>query len=125
MEGENINIAIWHTPWTLQGVVTGLSGPHLWGEEEASKTKTHPSLKVFFGRQAQKINEATRLNHPLKRWERVHMLFIPKDEEETPQITRLRPIDSFDSEIDLLRRVLVSHRTMAQAKETKSLTDFQ
>ena len=53
------------------------------------------------------------------------MLFIPKDEEDIPHINRLRAIDAFDSEINLLRRILVSHRTMALAESQKGITDHQ
>ena len=53
------------------------------------------------------------------------MIFIPKDDEEVPLIIRLGAIDSFDAEINLLRRILVSHRTMDQAEARNVITDHQ
>ena len=93
--------------------------------ENSDSIKTHLTPSQFFSIQAKKLNLAIKLKHPLRRWRRVHMLFIPKDDDDIPKIDRLRPIDSFDSEINLLRRVLVSHRTMALAEENRSITDLQ
>lgn len=53
------------------------------------------------------------------------MLSIPKDDEEVTLIMRLRAIDSFDAEINLIRRILVSHRTIDQAEVRNIITDHQ
>ena len=53
------------------------------------------------------------------------MIFFPKDAKGTPKINRLRCIDAFDAELNLLRRELISHRTMRLAENEKQLTDNQ
>ena len=68
---------------------------------------------------------AITLRQPLSIWKTVHILLIPKDEDGTPFINRLRAIESFDAEINLLRRILVSHRTMNQAEQRGIITDHQ
>ena len=90
-------------------------------EEENNRSNPHMTAEQFFHIQARKLNLAITLAHPLRRWQTVHMLLLPKDEDETPSIDRMRPIDSFDAEINLLRRILVSHRTIHQAEQRDTL----
>ena len=52
------------------------------------------------------------------------MLLIPKDDDDRTFVNRLRAIASPDAEINLLRRILVSHRTMSQAEQRGILTDY-
>ena len=95
-------------------------------EEKTDSGQARPLTRdEYFGIQATKINLALVLGHPLKRWIKVLMIFIPKDEEEVSLIMRLRAIDSFDAEINLLRRILVSHRTMDQAEAGNLITYHQ
>ena len=93
-------------------------------EEEKGEENPHMTAEEYFHIQAKKLNLAISLAHPLKRWKTVHMLLLPKDDDTIPN-NRMRPIDSFDAEINLLRQILVSHRTIHQAEQQNTITNNQ
>ena len=94
-------------------------------EDEESGEASHVTTDEFFGMQALKLNLAIRLSHPLRRWRRVHMILVPKDRGGIPSIKRLRAIDSFDAEVNLLRRIFVTQRTMRIAERQGIITPHQ
>ena len=61
------------------------------------------------------MNLAIHLNHPLKRWNRVNVYMAPKD-VGIPKPNRIRYLNQFDSEINLLRRIIISQRAMHNAE---------
>ena len=94
-------------------------------EEGKGEGNPHMTAEEYFNIQAKKLNLAISLAHPLKRWKKVHMLLLPKDDNAIPNINRMRPIDSFDAEINLIRQILVSHRTIHQAEQRGVITNNQ
>lgn len=75
--------------------------------------------------QAKKINLAISPGHPLRRWIQFFMIFILKDEDEISLTNRLRVINFFDAEINLLRQLLVSQKMMNQAEQRGVIMDTQ
>ena len=91
-------------------------------DEDSGKQMYHTPNK-FFQMQTQKVNLAIKLGHPLWRWRKVQMILISKDQDKIPSILRLRAIDSFDAEINWLRRVLVLHRIIQITERQGIITE--
>ena len=75
--------------------------------------------------QVAKLNLVIQLRHPLQRWIKILMMFIPKYLIGVPRINRLQAIDSFDAELNLLRCITISKRTMDKAEKQGTLSDQQ
>ena len=53
------------------------------------------------------IHLSQKLKHPLRRWNKVNNIFIPKD-PGVRLITRLRPLHEIEAELNFIRRELIS-----------------
>ena len=98
---------------------------YLGSDETEEPRHSHLASDEYFEIQALKLNWAITLRHPLKRWEKVTMLLLPKDKGEVTDISRIRHIDFFDAELNLLRRLLISHRAMQSSEEINAITKHQ
>lgn len=81
--------------------------------------------ETYFEMQETRLSLTIKLQHPLCRWWKVLMLFLPKEPQWVHKITWLRAIDSFNSELNLLRRIIISHRTMKIWEKKGNLSDQQ
>ena len=62
------------------------------------------------------IQISQKLKHPLRRWNKVNNIFIPKD-PGVRLITRLRPLHEIEAELNFVRRELISRRLIKNAEE--------
>ena len=62
------------------------------------------------------IQISQKLKHPLRRWNKVNNIFIPKD-PGLRLITRLRPLHEIEAELNFIRRELISRRLIKNAEE--------
>ena len=82
------------------------------------------SDREFFDIITEVINLVLKLQHPLKRWQKVNVLMAPKA-LGGPKPARIRFLNQFDSEINLLRRIIIAQRAMINAEDSNTLTDLQ
>ena len=90
-------------------------------------TSGHSQLtpQWFFNMISLQMNLCISLNHPLQRWSRVHMIYAPKDQTNSPKMSRLRMLNQLDSQLNMLRRIFIAHRTMHTAESSDLLADKQ
>ena len=62
------------------------------------------------------INLSQTLQYPLRRWNIVNNIFIPKD-PGVRLITRLRPLHEIEAELNFIRRELISRRLIKNSEE--------
>ena len=93
-------------------------------EEEKRGTTKLMTEDDFFKIITDMINIALKLQHPLSRWKKVNVLMAPKD-QGVSKPARIRYLNQFDSEVNLLQRIVISQRTMENAEQSGDMTDSQ
>ena len=86
------------------------------GEESENVTTTFVNIHVTI------LNLATKQKIVLPRWKEVNTICLPKD-TGTPKIHRLRPLNLYEADLNLLLRIILAKRLLRKAERENTLPD--